>query len=119
MTEIVEYTLAVMASTLFVAGSVLVYGNYASFESGLSLRATFDAVSGLALRALQNGTAAATMSIPSSTIGCQGGVLEVRVGPNSQEERFPLGCQFDVSVPGGVHTLRFRVDDSQLYLAVV
>lgn len=118
MTELVEYTLVVMVSTLFVAGSVLVYGNFSSFESGLSLRASFGAVYALASRALGNGSAQATLSLPSSVISCHRGVLGVSVGSLSENGSFPMGCDFTYTVPGGVHTLLFRADASQLDLSV-
>ncbi len=118
MVELLEYALVVMASTLFVAGSVLVYESFATFESGLSLRATFEGVSGLVSNAIANGSATATMSIPSSTIACQGGTLSVKVGGSVLEDRVPLGCSFAVTVPAGVHTVEFRDDSSRLELSV-
>jgi hypothetical protein len=116
--ELLEYALVVMVSMLFVAGSVLVYGGFATFESGLSLRATFDGVSGLVSEAIANGSATATMSFPSSAITCQGGMLSMIIGGSSLSESVPLGCAFQVSVPGGVHTLEIRDDSSQLELSV-
>lgn len=118
MAELVEYTLAVMVSALFVAGSVAVYGNFSSFQSGLSLRAEFEAVSGLASKAVQNGSARASMSLPPSTIACRGGILSVAVAGASLNESLPLGCAFTVAVPGGVHTLSFTDGSSGLGLTV-
>ena len=118
MTELVEYALVVMASTLFVAGSVLVYGNFSSFESGLSLRATFEEVSALASRAVENGSAQATLSMPGSVISCEGGVLSVEVGASSENETLPVGCGFVRAVPVGVHTLLFTSGSSWLGLSV-
>jgi hypothetical protein len=118
MVEILEYALVVMVSMLFVAGSVLVYGGFASFESGLSLHASFDGVSGLVSEAIANGSATATMTFPSSAITCQRGMLSMNIGGSSLTESVPLGCAFEVSVTGGVHTLEFRDDSSQLELSV-
>jgi len=118
MVELLEYALVVMASMLFVAGSVLFYGGFTTFESGLALHASFDGVSGLVSEAIANGSAVATMSIPSSAITCQGGMLSMKAGGSSLNESVPLGCAFEVSVPGGVHTLEFRDDSSQLELSV-
>ena len=118
MVEIVEYAMVVMVSTLFVAGSIMVYGGFTAFESGLSLRAAFDGVSGLVSEAIANGSAAATLTVPTSAIACQGGRLSVTVGGGSIAEALPLECSFDVSVPGGVHTLRFLDESSQLELSV-
>ena len=118
MAVLIVYALVVMVSTLFVAGSVLVYGGFTAFESGLSLRAAFDGVSGLVSKAIANGSAFATMPIPSSTIECQGGTLSMTAGGSSINDTFPLGCAFAVSVPGGVRTIEFRDDSSQLELSV-
>ena len=118
MTELLEYSLVLMASTLFVAGSVLVYGGYVSFESRLSLRAVFSGVSGLAERAIGNGSARQALALPSAVIGCHSGVLSVRVGGSEENETLKVGCGFSVSVPPGVHTLEFSDSASQLYLAV-
>ena len=118
MVEIVEYTLVVMVSTLFVAGSLLVYGGFTQFESGLSLHAAFGGVSGLVSKAIADGSAAATIPMPSSTLTCQGGTLCMRVGGSAINESIPLGCDFAVSVSACVHTLEFRDDSSQLELSV-
>lgn len=118
MAELVEYSLVVMASTMFVAGSVLVYGNYSSFQAGLSMRAELQAVSALATRAAQNGSAAATLSVSASTLSCQGGVLTVSVGRSSQSVTIAATCGFAVSISGGVHRLAFTCSASGLALAV-
>ena len=114
MAEILEYALVVMVSTLFVAGSVLVYTDDSSLESGLSLRATFYAVSGLVSKAITNGTAGATMAWPPSTVSCRDGLLAVEVGSSSMNESIPLGCGFTVPVPGGTHRVVFRTAASRL-----
>lgn len=116
MAELVEYTLVVVVSALFMVGSVTVYGDFASFQSGLSLRAEFDAVSALASKAAEYGTARGMMSVPPSTIACQGGTLTVAVGSASMNESLPLRCRFALTFTGGVHTLEFRDDPSGLSL---
>lgn len=118
MAELVEYSLVVIASTLFVTGSVAVYGSFTSFESGLSLHAAFGLVAGLASRAAESGSANATVALPASTVACQAGVLSMTVGNASLEERLPLTCGFVVGVPAGVHVLTFTDDSSQLTLSV-
>jgi hypothetical protein len=61
MTELVEYTLVVMVSTLFVAGSAFVYNSFTGFEASLQLKAAFDAVSGTAIQAVEGGTGSAAI----------------------------------------------------------
>jgi hypothetical protein len=114
MAEILEYTIVVMVSTLFVAGSVLVYDDYSSFESGLSSQVTLDAVSVLASRAIVNGSAAAAMSLPPTTLSCRDSVLSLKVGSSTLNESIPLGCNFTVAVPEGTHTVEFRTSASLL-----
>lgn len=119
MAELVEYTLVVMASTLFVAGSVLVYGGFSSFESGVSLHATFAAVSSLASKAMEDGTAKGVVTLPGATIACHGGLLSVKVGSSSQNEALPLSCDFEETFSGGAATLVFTDESSRLSLAVL
>lgn len=118
MAELVEYCLALMVSTLLVAGSVEVYGNYSSFESTLALRAEFDAVSGLALKAAQNGSAIMTMSFPASTVSCHRGVITVSAAGSSLDGSLPVACAFTAGIPTGTHTLSFRDNSTVLRLAV-
>ena len=118
MAELVEYCLALMVSTLLVAGSVEEYGNYTSFESGLALRAEFDAISGLALKAAENGSASMTMSVPSSTVACHRGVITVSAGGASLEESLPVACAFTAGIPTGTHTFAFKDSSTVLLLAV-
>jgi hypothetical protein len=118
MTELVEYSLVVMASTLLITGSVLIYGEYAAFESGITHHAAFDAVSALASRAVEEGRAKGTVSLPASVISCHGGVLVFAVGGFSENESLPLPCSFTVGISEGVHTLEFRDNSSQLQVSV-
>ena len=118
MVELLEYCLVVMVSTLLVAGSVAVYGDFSSFDSQLALRAEFGAISGGASEAVQNGSARLTTSVPPSSVACEGGVLVVSVAGASLNETLPVGCSFDVVVTGGVHTFTFGVSSETLDLAV-
>jgi ABC-type transporter Mla subunit MlaD len=47
MAEVLEYSIAVLVSSLFVAGSVATYGAFSAFESSMQLRATFTSVTNL------------------------------------------------------------------------
>lgn len=118
MTEIVEYTLVVMVSTLFVAGSVVAYNSFSAFESGLQLRAAFAAVSGLASQAIENGSSRGTMTLPDSTISCAGGSLSLSSGASTEGQSVPIACDFAVKVTGGSHVLRFSERYSHLVLSV-
>jgi len=118
MTELVEYCLVVMASTLFVTGSVAVYDSFSSFESGLQLRATFADVSGLASQAILGGRASAALVLPTSTFGCTGGSLSVTIGSGSITQRFPAACNFDLTVDAGPHTIAFLDEHQQLSISV-
>lgn len=118
MTEIVEYSLVVMVSTLFVGGSVVAYNSFSSFESGLQLRATFAAVSSLATQAIENGSSRASITLPDSAISCHGGSLSVTSGTATEGQDVPASCDFYVRVGGGPHIIRFREVSSQLELSV-
>ena len=118
MTEIIEYSLVVMVSTLFVAGSVLTYSSFSAFESNLQVRAAFATISGLVSQALESGNSSATLSLPSSTIRCEGGSLSISAGPTNVGESIPAACNFVVNIDSGAHSLLFSKRSSGLYLAV-
>lgn len=118
MTEIVEYSLVVMVSTLFIAGSVITYNSFSSFESGLQLRAAFAAVSGLASQAIVNGTSRASLTLPASIIRCEGGSLSLSTGTATERERAPMACDFVAPFNGGSYVLEFSTLSSRLVLSV-
>ncbi len=118
MAETVEYALVVMASALFVAGSVATYGSFSTFESGVQFRAEFQAVSALASAALVNGSSRGTYALPASTISCESGVLSVAAGSMSRSLSIGSPCEFLVVTTQGSHTLSFSMQSSRLTLAV-
>jgi hypothetical protein len=117
LAEIVEYTLVVLVSALFVGGSVATYDSFSSFTSGLQLRLDSASVAKLADEAVTNGSAAMTLTVPPSTLTCQGGVLSLTSSGFSQSHAVSAGCDFRFSLHG-VQTLRFAYRSSQLTLAV-
>ncbi len=118
MSEIVEYALVALVSTLFVAGSVATYGSFSSFAAGLEFRAEFLAVSSMASQALANGSSTATVTIPASTFTCRSGTLTVASGQFSEGVNVRMSCDFALTEAQGRHTLEFSVRSSQLVLAV-
>jgi len=118
MAEVVEYSLVVLVSSLFVAGSVVVYNSFTSFESDLQLKATFAAVSNLASQAVVNGSAMERLSMPASTIACLGSSMTVSLGSQGLSQSLPVTCDFDLGVSSGVHTLMFRAVGARLNLSV-
>ena len=118
MTEIIEYALVVMVSTLFVTGSAVVYDSFAYFESNLQLRGTYATLSELAARAVDSGTASARLSLPPSTIGCERGSLTLDFGSRGLAASVPANCGFEVSVAGGEHELVFTSAHGTLSLQV-
>jgi hypothetical protein len=118
MAEIVEYCLVVMVSTLFVAGAVVAYSSFASFEAGIQLRAESASVSALVSQAAQNGSARASLSLPASVISCAPGALTIASSSGTVTLTPPTTCGFEVSLAGGLHTLRFSTNSSKLSLSV-
>jgi hypothetical protein len=118
MTEIVEYSLVVIVSTLFVAGSVLTYDSFSSFVSELQVRTEFASVTTLASQAMSNGSSRATLTLPSSVITCSGGSLTVSSGTAAEWGTLPVGCGFAVQVAAGAHVVRFTRSPSGLALSV-
>ena len=118
MTETLEYALVVMASTLFVAGSVATYGSFSSFESELEFRAEVHAVSSLVHAAIVNGSSRAALSLPSSTLACTSGTLTLSSGSTEDAIEVGLPCDFQVNLTQGTHALAFAVDSKRLTLKV-
>ena len=118
MTETFEYALVVMASSLFIAGSVTVYGAYSSFEAGASADAAYSEIHWLASRAIENGSAWATVLMPATAVTCQGSRLTVSVGSETRSGTLPAGCDFSFSLAGGAHRLRFTRTEAGLGVTV-
>ncbi|HYC11874.1 MAG TPA: hypothetical protein VEC02_04350 [Nitrososphaerales archaeon] len=118
MAEIVEYCLVVLVSSFFVAGSVVTYASFSSFDSELQLRAAFATMAGLASEAIRNGSAGAAVLLPSSTIACAGGSLSLSAGNYTESENVPVSCDFHVSVNQGSHLLQFSDRSAWLFLSV-
>jgi uncharacterized protein (UPF0333 family) len=118
MTEVIEYTLVVMVSVLFVAGSAAVYTSFSSLESQLQLRAMSAAVSALVDQAVRNGSSVATLSLPDSTISCNGDTLRLTAGSATGTLPSLLPCDFDVKVEAGAHELQFFSSQSLLTMKV-
>lgn len=118
MVEVLEYCLVVMVSSLFVAGSVATYGSYSGFVSGVQFKAASSAVSALAMEAQVNGSSGSELTLPSSTIGCQGGVLTIASGSRVAVEDLHTTCSFRVVVSAGPHQVLFRSNGSALAMEV-
>jgi hypothetical protein len=118
MVELTEYALAVMVSTLIVAGSAVVYNTFTSYEAALQLRGAFSAVAGVANAALVNGSAASTLHLPESTVGCEGGTLYLSEGSETMSQSIAGGCDFTAKISAGTHLLSFRTASGQLGITV-
>jgi uncharacterized protein (UPF0333 family) len=118
MAEVVEYTLVVLVSVLFVGGSAYVYTSFASIESQAQLRAASATVSALVDEAVRNGSSLATISLPSSTISCTAETLRLSTSSATDAIASPLACDFEVTVTGGAHTIQFFSSHSQLTIRV-
>jgi hypothetical protein len=118
MAELVEYSLIVMVSLLFVAGSVMTYNSFSALESQLQFSGAYASVTGLASQAVENGTSSGSLSLPMSTIRCEDGILTVSSGQMSREQELPVACNFSLRVSSGPHLLRFSVTSSRLVLLV-
>ena len=118
MAETVEYALVVLASTLFVAGSVATYASFSSFESGLQFKAEVQAVSSLVSVALVNGSSEATLSMAPSTLSCTSGILSLSSGSSNESLGVGLPCAFRVNLAPGPHALAFAVDSDRFTLSV-
>jgi len=118
MTEIIEYTLVVMVSALFVTGSVAVYDSFSGLESKLQLEGTLATVSDLALQAAASGTSSATLSLPGVTISCEQSNLTIYSGSVEVAHSVPVPCDFTRTVGAGDHSLTFTVAGGALSLEV-
>lgn len=107
MVELLEYSLVVLVSTMFIAASILSFGAFSGFEGGVNLKAEYSALSTLALEAAGGGSSRAVLFLPQSTVTCEGGVLTVTSGSTSQGGGVGAACDFSVGVRAGVHAVAF------------
>ncbi len=118
MAELTEYSLVVLVSALFVAGSVATYNTFGGYESDLRTRADFVAVAAMASRAIENGTSGGTVTTGTSSVSCQDGTLHFASGTLQLSSSLPARCSFDVSLSPGPHVFRFSMEQSGLVLRV-
>ena len=118
MAELLEYSLVVLVSTLFVSGSVATYNSFASFESHVQFGAEVSAVSNMVSVAIRNGTSRAELSLPGSTILCDSGNLTVASGSMTAALAVPLACHFSATLGPGLHVVTFTRLGTALALAV-
>lgn len=118
MAEILEYCLVFLVSTLFVAGSVATYGSFSGFASGLQFRAASTSIARLANEAVSDGSATGSVSVPASTLRCEGGVLVISSGSMADQQGIRANCDFALEVAGGVHSFGFHFQGEELTLSV-
>ena len=118
MAELLEYTLAVLVSSLFIAGSVGTYAAFSTFESNMQLKATFASVNDLAYTASIHGNARADLNFPPSTLSCAGGRLSLSTSDSVQSGTVPYDCQFTLILASGTHSVDFSVLGSKLIASV-
>lgn len=118
MAELLEYTMAVLVSSLFIAGSVGTYGAFSTFQTNMQLKATFTSVSDLAYTASIHGTAQADLNFPPSTLSCAAGRLSLSTGTSVQSGTVPYDCQFSLALASGTHSVDFSVMGSNLVASV-
>ena len=110
MTEIVEYALVILVSSIFVAGSLGSYGLFTSFESNLQLKTNFASLSNVEYSAAIHGSAMAVLDFPPmSSLNCAGGLLSLRAGPSIMTESVPEDCQFSINLAQGVDNVTLLV----------
>ncbi|MDG6902205.1 MAG: hypothetical protein JRM80_09630 [Nitrososphaerota archaeon] len=118
MVELLEYTMVLLVSTLFVAGSAETYSIFSGYYSGLEFRAASSSVFSLATEALAGGSAAGSVSVPRSTVSCSGGVLTFASGGTSRTEATGESCDFSLDVQAGVRAFDFAFTAGRLTLTV-
>jgi hypothetical protein len=118
LTEVLEYCLVVMASALFVAGSVATYDSFSAFSAGLQFRVGSAAVVRLATEAVSDGNSTGLATVPATTITCAEGLLTMVSNGASITQGIPGACSFSLTIPAGTHTFEFSNAGKQLSLVV-
>jgi hypothetical protein len=118
MVEVIEYTLVVLVSALFVAGSVTTYDSFSSYESGLNAKAEFSAITAMASLAVENGTSTGTIVLPRSSLSCASGTLSFTSGSVTLSASLGVPCGFAYALDNGAHRLDFAMKESSLSLEV-
>ena len=118
MAQVVEYFLAVLASTLFAGASLGVYGTYTQFEGGLQLQATASELGSLAEKAVANATSRAELTLPASTLACSNRTLTLTWEGGSASQSIDASCDFSTQIPQGPHEVQFNHGSNGLAVTV-
>ncbi|MDA4121017.1 MAG: hypothetical protein OK404_01255 [Thaumarchaeota archaeon] len=118
MSQVIEYTLVVLASTLFVGGSSATLVAYQSFETKAQTGAAFSSLSTLAEQAAMNGSSQAVLFLPNSTVTCRGSTLDMISSDVTATHDLPVSCDFSKQISKGIHHVEFFLQSSTLLLQV-
>jgi hypothetical protein len=118
LTQIIEYALVMLISSLFAGASAVTYTNYKNIEGNVAFAAAFSGISTLAEQALANGSSHSNMLLPSSIVSCSGGILSLSSAGRTAMRSLMVGCDFSFVVTGGPHSLEFSYGNAMLMLQV-
>jgi hypothetical protein len=118
LSQVIEYTLVVLASTLFVGGSTATLMAYQSFETKAQTGAAFSTLWTLAEQAAENGSSQAVLFLPDSTVTCRGSSLDMTSSDVTAIHDLPVSCDFSKQISKGVHHVEFLFQSSTLLLQV-
>jgi uncharacterized protein (UPF0333 family) len=118
LSQVIEYALVVLASTLFVGGSAATLMAYQSFEAKAQTGAAFSTLSTLAEQAAENGSSQAVLFLPDSTITCRGSIMDMTSSDVTATHDLPVSCDFSKQISEGVHRVEFLSQSSSLMLQV-
>jgi hypothetical protein len=118
LTEIIEYALVLLVSSLVVGFSFGAYSMYSGAITQSEAHAGFSSILTVAMESIDHGEATVTLPLVNVTLTCHHGVLVYASHSYSANATLPADCDFGVQDISGTHTLTFATSSGILSIQV-
>ena len=118
MSEILEYALVVLVSSVLAAFSIGVYSGFSSNFGPTRDEADFATVVALANAAVAHGNASSEIDFDHATVACSDGTLFYQNGSYGQTSTVPAACSIAPTEVIGAHVLTFVYTGGSLFMKV-
>lgn|GEM_PF-4555759 len=105
MVELVEYSLALLASSVMIGASVYYYTSFTGAASYLGERAAFLSISAAVASAERSGSASVTLQLNDVSLRCTGGVLSFTSHSFNSSLAVGQSCDFGYFALDGMKTI--------------
>jgi hypothetical protein len=118
LTEIIEYALVLLVSSLVVGFSFGAYSMYSGAITQSEARAGFSSIVTAAIESIDHGESSVTLPLANVTLACNHGVLVYTSSSYSANATLPADCDFSVQDVSGTHVLKFVTSSGFLSVQV-